>query len=345
MGARTVVKAAVGRAARSPAFDRALGAVERLGPGRAGALPVLAYHRIDDPGATGLYPGLVSAEPDEFARQVAHLASRYRVLSLGDLLDVRRGREPLPRRALLLTFDDAYRDFAEHAWPVLREHGLPVTLFVPTAFVGEPERPFWWDRLYASLVRTEELACETSLGRWPLGSSAERLDAYRALRTRVKALAHEQAMAVVDEVVARLGEASLGRSLLDWNELRGLAAEGVTLAPHTRTHPLLNRVSLAEAEAEVVGSHADLEREIGTTPRVLAYPSGACSGAVAAMLERCRFELAFTIMRHGVNRLPAVDWLRLRRINVSRSLPLPLLRTSLLPLASRVATANPDSTG
>jgi peptidoglycan/xylan/chitin deacetylase (PgdA/CDA1 family) len=152
-------------------------------------------------------------------------------------------------------------------------------------------------------------------------------------------------MAVVDEVVERLGEAPPGRPVLDWNELRGLAAEGVTLAPHTRTHPLLNRVSIADAEAEVVGSHADLERELGAAPRVLAYPSGACSDPIAELLGRCGFELAFTIMRHGVNRVPGCDWLRLRRINVSRSLPLPLLRTSLLPVAARVATANPESTG
>ena len=41
---------------------------------------------------------------------------------------------------MLLTFDDAYRDFATNAWPTLKRYGLPATLFVPTAYAGERSR-------------------------------------------------------------------------------------------------------------------------------------------------------------------------------------------------------------
>ena len=87
------------------------------------------------------------------------LASRYRPVSLTELLGARRGEHALPLRSVLVTFDDGYRDFADHAWPILRRHGIPAVLFVPTAYPGNPGRAFWWDRLYSAVSRTS--AAET----------------------------------------------------------------------------------------------------------------------------------------------------------------------------------------
>ena len=50
-----------------------------------------------------------------------------------------------------MTFDDAYCDFADHAWPVFRRLGVPVTLFVATEYPDHPDRAYWWDRLHAGL--------------------------------------------------------------------------------------------------------------------------------------------------------------------------------------------------
>jgi peptidoglycan/xylan/chitin deacetylase (PgdA/CDA1 family) len=47
---------------------------------------------------------------------------------------------PLPARAVLLTFDDGYRDNLENALPILRRHGYPAVLFVPIGFLDD-ERP------------------------------------------------------------------------------------------------------------------------------------------------------------------------------------------------------------
>ena len=50
------------------------------------------------------------------------------------------GALPTRDRALALTFDDGFTNFASVAWPLLREHGLPATLFVPTQHVGKSNR-------------------------------------------------------------------------------------------------------------------------------------------------------------------------------------------------------------
>src|SRR5581483_11142408 len=181
---------------------------------------VLAYHRIGGHGP----PGMVSATPRAFARQMRWLAGTGRAASLDDVLSART----LPPSPVLVTFDDAYADFAERAWPVLRRHGIPVTLFVPTAFPGDPERAFWWDRLHLAIA-AGGAPLVTPIGRLRLDSALARRRAYRALREEVKARPHDEAMALVDELVARLGARPPAARVLSWDELRALAAEGVTL--------------------------------------------------------------------------------------------------------------------
>jgi Polysaccharide deacetylase len=107
---------------------------EHLDRGRARLLTVLTYHRIadreNDP--NDLDPALISATPQDFERHVEWLAANAAPVSLEDVLAAQAGLAELPPRAVLVTFDDAYRDFADSAWPVMRAHGVPATLFVAT---------------------------------------------------------------------------------------------------------------------------------------------------------------------------------------------------------------------
>ncbi len=236
----------------------------------------------------------------------------------------------MPRRSLVLTFDDAYRDFADTAWPALKERGVPVTLFVATAY-PDAERPaFWWDRLhdaFAGTARRDHV--ETPSGRLPLETTADRARALRAVRAQMRAMPHEDAMATLETVVEQLGVSPTVSPVLTWPELRLLAREGVDLAPHSRTHPLLDRVGREAARAEIVGSLHDLEREVGSAPPVFAYPGGAQTPDVVSLVAEAGFEVAFTTQR-GINDLRGADWLRLRRINVGRRSSVPLIRAQLL---------------
>jgi peptidoglycan/xylan/chitin deacetylase (PgdA/CDA1 family) len=87
---------------------------------------ILTYHSVDTTGS------VISVTPDVFASHVRWLASgRVAVVGLADLL-----ARPGDDDAVTITFDDALRNFADEAWPRLRDHGLPATLFVPTGVVG-----------------------------------------------------------------------------------------------------------------------------------------------------------------------------------------------------------------
>ena len=319
-------------ATRSAAFSRFLALLEHASARHPHVLRVLTYHRVDEPGThPALNPRLISATPEAFDQQMSYLAANYYIVSMPEVLYACRTGAALPPRSVMITFDDAYRDFAEHAWPTLKRYRLPATLFVPTAYPDRPEMTFWWDRLYQALtVGADRRLIDTPLGRLPLTTPAQRSQAFGQLTNYIKKLPHGEAMTLVDRVCRELGAPSPEHSVLSWDALRRLAAEGVTLGAHTRTHPLMNNVSPTEAQAEAAGSLGDLEREIGSALPILAYPSGGFNDEVVCAMKRAGFALAFTTGR-GVNDLRRVDRLRLRRINVGRRTSLGLLRAQLLP--------------
>jgi peptidoglycan/xylan/chitin deacetylase (PgdA/CDA1 family) len=327
-----LVKRILSFAARGAAFAKFIALLEQADGGRPNLLGVLTYHRVDRPDAhPTLFPGLISATPEAFDQQMSYLAANYQVVSIPELLDVYRNGTVLPPRSVMVTFDDAYCDFAKHAWPILKRYRLPVTLFVPTAFPDRPEQTFWWDRLYQAARDTDRRDdLDTPLGRLSLATAAQRTQTFKQLKDYVKTMSHAEAMGWLDQICAELGTARPEHSVLGWDTLRQLARQGVTLGAHTRTHPLMNRISPKEAQAEAVGSLRDLEREIGPVPPIFAYPSGGFNDEAVRVLEREGFALAFTTGR-GINDLRETDWLRLRRINVSGRTTLAVLRTRLLP--------------
>lgn len=325
--------------ARGPIADAVVSLVESMTPWRSGRLAIVTYHRVDDPGSRpDLMPSLVSATPAGFGEQIDALVQHLTPVSMAQVMDALADPRRLPPKAVLITFDDAYADFRTVAWPILRERQIPVTLFVPTAYPGASDSSFWWDRLWDAVRRSTLPAVpDGPAADFPLGA-AERSDTMARLIGVLKDMDHDRAMEEVDRLIGALApieEAPTGTSegarpaVLGWDDLRALAAEGVTLAPHTRTHPLLDRVPLDRAVEEIAGSHGDLEREIGPTPRALAYPSGAHGGDAVEAARRAGMVLAVTTKRGG-NDLRHADPLRFRRINVGLRTSPSLVRAQIV---------------
>ena len=109
-------------------------------------LPVLLYHHVG-PSRSGTFPDLtVSAE--RFARHIIWLVRRgYVGIRPVDWLAWCRHDRTLPRKPVLLTFDDAYADLTTYALPVLKRHNFGAAVFVVTHRVGDENV---WDRLRGS---------------------------------------------------------------------------------------------------------------------------------------------------------------------------------------------------
>jgi peptidoglycan/xylan/chitin deacetylase (PgdA/CDA1 family) len=328
-----IIKNTASFAAKSSAFRRFVKLLENADGQEPGFLRVLTYHRIDEPTRRPwLDPGLISATPKDFGKQMAYLASHCQMLTVSDVLAAlkSRNKKDLPPRAVLVTFDDGYCDFEEQAWPILRRYKIPATLFVPTAYPDHPEQTFWWDDLYQALQNTNRKEnLDTPIGTFSLSNAVSRNQAYQRLKNYMKTLKHAEAILKVRELCDELDVQPASNCIMSWDSLRKLSRDGLTLGAHTRTHSLLNRISLDEARKEVIGSFEDLKSEISLALPIFAYPSGEFNDDVVSMLEREGIYLAFTTKR-GINDINHMNPLRIQRINVGGKTSLPVLRAQLL---------------
>lgn len=104
---------------------------------------IIEYHKIND------YDNdPYTIHPEEFAEQLDYLKAKgYTTITVLDYLKARRGEAPLPKKPILLSFDDGYRDNYTTAVPLLEERGMKGTFFIVTNDVGLDKYMTWEDLL------------------------------------------------------------------------------------------------------------------------------------------------------------------------------------------------------
>jgi len=203
----------------------------------------------------------------------------------------------------------------------MRDRGVPVVLFVPTAYPDDPARKFWWDELYSALASTGP----TEWRRADIhGTSPD--EAFRSIRDEIKSMPHDDAVSTVRSMVAELTGSAAGppdrsvERVLRWAELEELASDGVALAPHSRTHPMLDQLPPDQLDDEIRGSLDEMYQRLGRhrVKPVFAYPAGGHDPRVRDAVQRAGITAAFTTER-GLVDVERSDHLRLPRLNVGRN--------------------------
>jgi len=118
---------------------------------------VLMYHQVGEFPAPKEHRALY-CHVRRFASQMAYLKRfGYHVISLQQAVDALFGDARLPGRSVVLTFDDGYRNFRDYAWPILRRHGFPATLFMVADKVGGRADWLSGNQEHAPLLDADEL--------------------------------------------------------------------------------------------------------------------------------------------------------------------------------------------
>jgi peptidoglycan/xylan/chitin deacetylase (PgdA/CDA1 family) len=103
-------------------------------------VPILVYHNLA-PQAKGRM--VLGAK--RFEEQMRYLKIQgYHVITAQQFTEFVSLKRQLPRKSVMLTFDDGYRSFLQYAYPVLKELGFSATLFVYTDYVGAGANAFTW---------------------------------------------------------------------------------------------------------------------------------------------------------------------------------------------------------
>lgn len=282
---------------------------------------VLMYHRVlpaSDARRDAVEDGMY-VTPETFARHLDWLAAELRVLPLHEVVARLGDGRALPPGACAITFDDGWRDNAEHALPALERRGLPATVFVVTERMGS-EGAFWPDevcRRLALLPAAARRPLAERLGA-PLGA---RLGADPAGEPEAAVLAHLKTLG--DDARARaldvLREATpappvRGRELLDWDEVDRLALGGVDVESHGATHAILTVLPDDAVRAEIRTARERLRERGHGRHGLFAYPSGAHDDRVVGIARELGQRAAVTVER----RLAAApcDPLRIPRVGL-----------------------------
>ena len=250
----------------------------------AGQASVLNFHGLFKDGTpTGVLDHTLHLPLSTFRAVCRHLAARYHVMPVVEMIHQLEAGHALPRNAVGITFDDGHASNYQLAFPVLKELGLPATFFLATGFL-DGTHPLWFQEV-DSAFRAR-------------GSTTRQL--FQTLE-HFKTLPDPQMRAEV----AKLGPKAVGQAPtvtlpMNWDQVREMKASGlIDFGGHTHTHPILAQCTVEQQAEEIRKCRERIQTELGVSPVLFAYPNGRAADFNAdtqRLLAEHGFKAAFTMM-------------------------------------------------
>lgn len=212
----------------------------------------------------------ISTRPEVFRKHIEYYKKNFDFISEDDLLSGR-----LPRKALLVTFDDAYRSVLNVAAPLLKEVNAPSIFFIIPSTVQTLTLPI--DNVLSLAV--EELGMQRVVALMDLGSAmtssvGELISRFISKMTLGEiALLKERLLAALGTTEAAVRE--LYKIFLEPNDMRRLADYGVSVGNHSMTQSHFRMLSAGELGREIEQSRSELEKLSGQSVRSLSVPYGS----------------------------------------------------------------------
>ena len=264
------------------------------------SVAVLMYHGVMPDEVTAAEGDSLQVRASDFRQQMEYLKEHYEVCSLHEAHSRLSKRGPKPRA--VVTFDDGYANNYLTAFPILRELGIPATIFVVTGKIGT-NNVFWWDRLHLA-----------TRGTVPVGVAFT--DSLKRVRPQV---VEDQA----DGYLRRLGlEVNYAETpyyrVLNRDQISEMAASGlIEFGCHNHDHEPLNTLHWQEIEATLKESTDYLEALVGKV-RYFAAPYGEYHNYTFPSLRLFHFELALSTEEGFLS--AASDRFRIPRLGIERDI-------------------------
>ena len=276
----TKVKTTMMKAAMSGLYHT--GAHRLLAPYTQGAGLIFTLHHVrpapDAPKAFA--PNRILEVTPDFLESVVDqvIDAGLDIISLDEAVArLRIGEE---RRFVCFTFDDAYRDNLQYAYPMFKRHGLPFTLYVPTDY-PDGNGDLWWDALEEIVAaQPDHIEIDRAGKTWrlPTATVSDKERAYEQVYWWLREIDEEAQRRAVHALADRYGvdlTAECRDQVMTWDEIRSMAADPmVTIGAHTKHHYAVAKLDKAMAMDEMVGSADRIEEELGARPIHFAFPYG-----------------------------------------------------------------------
>jgi peptidoglycan/xylan/chitin deacetylase (PgdA/CDA1 family) len=291
---------------------------------------VLMYHRVlsrEMWETTFSHEGIMVAR-EIFERQIKYFKRCFNVVGLEEFAKRLASGERFEKYTCLITFDDGWKDNYTSAFPVLKEHGIPATIFLSTDYIGR-NQGFWQERLSGMLSgihrqkMKKDFRYKELLDKYNLQSVLDLPeDRLKSSVSEIVGGMKQHESEYIAEMVAEFskdcqaGNAEVENCdvFLDWREIEIMEKDGITFGSHGLSHRILTRVNVLEAEREILESKEVIDRRLGKEVLAMSYPNGNYNASIVALAQKSGYGLAFGTERGlvGIGDHPYT----LRRVNV-----------------------------
>ncbi|UCF38918.1 MAG: polysaccharide deacetylase family protein [Acidobacteriota bacterium] len=305
--------------------------------GLARGVSILMYHSVVDADLPFRNWCVLSAET--FRAHVEFLKCYADVIPLS-AVGKRLAQPSKARPAVVITFDDGYRNNFDVAFPILKDAGLPATVFLTTGLIGTKEM-LWDSRLYLAIASARNPSIRWDGVNYTLTGAQEKAHCFTALKAWLKPFAQDQFEEKLGQIIGQLdtdrdGYNGLSRSFeMLWPEqVTEMVDSGlIEFGGHTHSHSILERLDQAERRHEIETSVREVARLTCRPCRSFAYPNGKREDYTTDCLDvlrDCGVEVAVTTVEQPAT--GSSDLLELGRYPVGVGTGLTRLRLKVFQL-------------
>jgi peptidoglycan/xylan/chitin deacetylase (PgdA/CDA1 family) len=329
-------------------FDLVLGLLARVR--QEHPCIILVYHRISDDSSKYLNKSaVVHHRIKDFKREILYFKKKFQIVSMDEVVNHIRSGRGFRRPSIAITFDDGYLDNYTLAYPVLKKHGVPATIYLTTGLIGTPDG-IWTEQVGLAFLKTEKDYFEFSA---ILGDKAvsiktkeEKKQAYSRVSKALKLRPDEERRELLPQLFEKLGvNAKSGRHLgervmLNWHEIQEMRKDGITIGSHSHTHPILSRMPIWKAKEEILNSKRIAEKNLGMEIKHFSFPNGREEDFSEELRDYCReigFESICSVI-YGTNDAAEGNAFALKRVGAIS--PVWMLAGELVRLFCKMTTAS-----
>lgn len=266
---------------------------------------ILMFHSVSERAEREWGPWQYAVTPEEFDDQIEAIADRHKIISLDALTKWFAGQGSIPDEAIVVTFDDGYRDFVTEVLPILENHEVPATVYVSTSLLGS-KAPFE-QRLGEALLSLETVDVEFGGVQvcCSLDSQADVVSVYNSLREVTKHARMERREALLSRLNS---DAEPVEQMISPEAVRDLAKHPlVTIGSHGHHHVPFRILSADEVIENVETSISRLSSLLGQQPRHFSFPYGSHTREAIRIVRSRGFESVATTEPRPVR---PQDWSR-----------------------------------
>lgn len=240
---------------------------------------IVRYHSVQDEPERyrhSIGTGIIHST-STFRRHMEILASECHPITMDDVLRFLQGQKDLPRRSVIVTFDDGYADNCEIAAPILEHYGIAGVFYIGVGPVCAGIPPWYCRIRWAfNMSKRDQVFDLAEQKPRPIKDAKDRFEAFQSAARTCACLAEgeqESAVRAIEKDLEVVPLAAKDCPFMNVDQVREIRRRGHTVGSHTVTHPNMAYIDAEKLEHELAESKRKIEEMLGEPVVHFSYPS------------------------------------------------------------------------